>query len=217
MEDLIFELLKNYTYEPLIVYSLVTIVMVLSSLGLPLPEEVSIISLGVLSYMGAHPELYPPPYEGASSVQMVPSMIVCAGSIFFSDFVVYTIGRTFGSKIFASPWFKRMVSDEKLDKVKAWARRWGSVVPGLFRLIPGVRFPGHLICGALGIRRTTFALVDGLVVLIIVPTQIFLIAYYGETVIDIIKRFQMVIMGICVLIFVGLFWNFYKMFSSKAN
>ena len=76
-----FELLMNYTYEPFIVYSLVIVVMFLSSLGLPIPEEFSIISLGVLSYMGAHPEIYPPPYKDAPHVQMIPSMIVCAGSI----------------------------------------------------------------------------------------------------------------------------------------
>lgn len=217
MEDFIFELLKNYTYEPLIVYSLVIIVMFLSSLGLPVPEEFSIISLGVLSYMGAHPEIYPPPYNGAPHVQMIPSMFVCAGSIFISDFIVFSIGRRYGPSIFKSNWFGRIVNDVKLDRIKAWARKWGNIVPGLFRLIPGARFPGHLLCGALGVKRSTFALVDGIVITLIVPTQIFFIAYYGEMVVQVIKRFQPFIVGVCLLILAGLFWNFYKFFHAKTD
>jgi len=110
MEDLIFELLKSYTYEPAIVYTMVFLVMFLSSLGLPVPEEFSIISLGVLSYMGANPELFPPPYAGATSVEILPSILVCSGSIFFSDFVVFSIGRKYGSVIFKSNWFARLVN-----------------------------------------------------------------------------------------------------------
>lgn len=217
MEDLIFELLKNYTYEPLIVYSLVILVMFLSSFGLPIPEEFSIVSLGVLSYMGAHPEVYPPPYEGAPCVQMIPSMIVCSGSIFASDFIVFSIGRKFGTSIFKSKWFGRLVNEEKLDRIKAWVRQWGNIVPGLFRLIPGARFPGHLMCGALGLKRSTFAIVDSVVISLLVPTQIFFISYYGEMVVEVIKRFQPFIVGACLIILAGLFWNFYKFFHAKTT
>ena len=217
MEDFIFELLMNYTYEPFIVYSLVIVVMFLSSLGLPIPEEFSIISLGVLSYMGAHPEIYPPPYKDAPHVQMIPSMIVCAGSIFISDFIVFSIGRRFGPSIFKSNWFGRIVNEEKLDSVKAWTRQWGNIVPGLFRLIPGARFPGHLMCGALGIRRSAFVVIDGIVITLLVPTQIFFISFYGEVVVQVIKRFQSFIVGACLIILLGLFWNFYKFFHASRT
>jgi membrane protein DedA with SNARE-associated domain len=217
MEDIIFELLKSYTYEPLFVYILVFLVMFLSSLGLPVPEEFSIISLGVLSYMGAHPELFPPPYTGAHSVEILPSILVCSGSIFFSDFVVFSIGRRYGSVIFKSNWFARLVKEDKLDRVKAWARRWGNIVPGLFRLIPGVRFPGHLICGALGIKTSTFIFVDAFVISLIVPTQIYFIARYGEVVVDVLKSFQPIIVGICLLVLSGLFLNLYKLFKGEKT
>ncbi len=213
MEDLIFEMLKNYTYEPAIVYTLVFLVMFLSSIGLPVPEEFSIISLGVLSYMGANPDLFPPPYVGATSVEILPSILVCSGSIFFSDFVVFSIGRKYGSVIFKSNWFARIVNEDKLDRVKAWARRWGNIVPGLFRLIPGVRFPGHLICGALGIKTSTFIFVDALVISVVVPAQIYFIARYGEMVVDVLKAFQPIVVGLCLLVLSGLLWNLYKLFK----
>lgn len=217
MEGFIFELLKEYTYEPYMVYTVVIIVMFLSSLGLPVPEEISIVSLGILSYVGSRPDLFPPPEVGAAHVEVIPAMIVCSLSIYFSDFVVYSIGRSYGPKLFASNWFKKFVPEKRLGLVKAWARRWGSIVPGLFRLIPGVRFPGHLMCGALGIRRSTFLLVDGAVVLTVVPTQIFLISYYGETVVEIMKRSQFILGAICALVFLGIIWNSYKVLSRKVD
>lgn len=217
MEGFLYELLKEYTYEPYMVYSLVVVVMFLSSLGLPVPEEISIISLGVLSYVGSRPELYPPPFEGASHVEVIPAMLVCSLSIYCSDFVVYSIGREYGPSLFASSWFKKIVPEKRLSTVKAWARKWGKIVPGLFRLIPGVRFPGHLLCGALGIKRSTFLIVDGFVVLTVVPTQIFLISYYGEIVVNLMKRFQFVLGGLCIFVCLGLIWNSYKILTRPVD
>jgi membrane protein DedA with SNARE-associated domain len=216
MEAFLYELLKDYTYQPYMVYFLVVVVMFLSSLGLPVPEEISIISLGILSYVGSRPELYPPPFEGAPHVQVFPAMLVCSLSIYFSDYVVYSVGRHFGPSMFSTSWFQKIVSEKRLKTVKAWTRKWGRVVPGLFRLIPGVRFPGHLMCGALGIRKTTFLIVDGIVVLTVVPTQIFLISYYGENVVEFMKRFQFVLGGVCAIVMGFLIWNSYKIVTRKV-
>ncbi len=217
MEGFLFELLKEYTFEPYMVYTFVIIVMFLSSLGLPVPEEISIISLGILSYVGSRPDLYPPPFLGAPHVQIIPAMLVCSLSIYFSDFVVYSIGQNYGPSVLASNWFKKIVSEKRLNMVKSWARKWGRIVPGLFRLIPGLRFPGHLLCGALGVRRSTFLVVDGLVILAVVPTQIFLISYYGEVIVDLMRKFQFVLGGICGFILVVLIWNSYQIFIRKTD
>ncbi len=217
MEGFLFDLLKEYTFEPYMVYGFVIIVMLLSSLGFPIPEEISIVSLGLLSYIGSKPDLYPPPFLGAPHVQIIPAMLVCGLSIYFSDFLVYSIGRSYGPLVFASNWFKKIVPEKRLNMVKAWTRKWGGIVPGLFRLIPGVRFPGHLLCGALGIKRSIFLVVDGLVILAVVPTQIFLISYYGEVIVDLMKKFQLVLGGTCVLVLVLLIWKSYQIFTRKVD
>jgi len=217
METLIFELLKDYTYQPYVIYTIVVLVMFLSSLGLPVPEEISIVSLGILSYVGSKPELYPPPYEGAPHVEVVPAMLVCSFAIYFSDYVIYSVGRHFGPALFSTSWFQKLVPEKRLGLVKEWVRKWGRIVPGLFRLIPGVRFPGHLMCGALGIKRTTFLLVDGMVVLTVVPTQIYLISYYGESVVDFMKKFQFILGGVCAAVLIFLVWNSFKILSRKTS
>lgn len=217
METFLFELLKDYTYQPYMVYSIVVIVMFLSSLGLPVPEEISIVGLGILSYVGSRPEIYPPPFEGAPHVEVIPAMLICSFSIYFSDYVVYSVGRHFGPRLFSTAWFQKVVPDKRLGLVKEWVRKWGRIVPGLFRLIPGVRFPGHLMCGALGIKRSTFLLVDGLVVLTVVPTQIYLISYYGESVVGFMKKFQFILGGVCVVVLGVLIWNSYQILTRKTH
>lgn len=217
MESFFFEWMQHYAYEPLIVYCAVVIVMLMSSFGLPVPEEISIIGLGVLSFIGSRPDLYPPPYPGAPHIDVVPAMVICATAIFATDFVVYSLGRHFGPGLFKRPWFLKIVPKKRIITIKAWAKKWGNIVPGLFRLIPGVRFPGHLMCGALGIRKTTFLFVDGLVVLIVVPTQIYFVSIYGEKVIAVMKRFQLFLGLGCALIFGYLIWSSYKMLTRKSG
>ncbi len=215
METFFFEWMQHYAYEPVVVYCAVVLVMLLSSFGLPIPEEISIIGLGVLSYIGSRPDLYPPPYPNAPHIDVLPAMLVCALSIFATDFVVYSLGRYFGKGVVSSPWFLKLVPKKRVITIKAWMKKWGNIVPGLFRLIPGVRFPGHLMCGALGVTRKTFLCVDGLVVMLVVPMQIYFISIYGEEVIQILKKFQLILGLLCVLIFAYLIWNSYKIITRK--
>lgn len=62
------------------------------------------------------------------------------------------------------------------------------LVPAIFRFTPGVRFPGHLSCGMMGISPWTFLAADGLAALISVPTQVYLFAHYGEVILSTIKQ-----------------------------
>lgn len=64
------------------------------------------------------------------------------------------------------------------------------LVPAIFRFTPGVRFPGHLSCGMMGISAWTFLAADGLAALISVPTQVYLFAHYGEVILSTIKTIK---------------------------
>jgi membrane protein DedA with SNARE-associated domain len=81
------------------------------------------------------------------------------------------------------------------------------IVPAIFRFTPGVRFPGHLSCGMMGISPFVFLLTDGLAALISVPTQIYLFATYGEVILSTIREIKMylLIAGVLSLIIYLLF------------
>ncbi len=174
-----------YAYEPMYVYAFVTIFMFASSFGFPIPEEIVLITTGLVANMSRHPEHFPPPYPGAEGVDVVTLCIVSFFAVFGSDLVVYLIGKFFGARIIKTKFFQKQVAGKGWDKINEWFQRYGGLASGVFRFTPGLRFPGHMSCGLLGIPLWKFCLVDGFAALISVPTQIYFVATYGG---DIIKQ-----------------------------
>src|SRR5690606_30064114 len=90
---------SQYAYEPMYVYGFIVAFMFASSFGLPVPEELTLISAGLVAHMAHSPEIYPPPYEGAVGVNVFTLSIVCFMAVFLSDLTVYFIGKFFGTHI----------------------------------------------------------------------------------------------------------------------
>ena len=85
----IFQWLAQYAYQPGMVYFFVFAMMIASGFGFPLPEEVTIISVAVLAYMGANPQLFPPPYAGAPVIGGYEAAIVVSAAVFLADNLVF--------------------------------------------------------------------------------------------------------------------------------
>ena len=197
--------IAQYAHSPFLVYTIVSVMMFLSSFGLPLPEEVTIIALGLMVHMGKYPDLYPPP----AGVEFQPlnlytAMTVCFFAILISDFIVYWIGRKFGSSPVVHKLFRRFLGEHSLEKSRTMIHKHRFLVPAIFRFTPGVRFPGHMSCGMMGISAWTFLLADGFAALISVPTQVYLFATYGEVILSTIKVVKHYVL-IIALIALGLY------------
>ena len=205
--------LADYAYQPMWVYFFLVIMMLLSSVGLPLPEEVTLVSVGILAYMGANPDKYPPPYVGAPYVHATTAAIAAFAAVLCSDFLIYCFGRFFGVKIFNWGPIKKVITPESRKKIERWTRKYGALACGIFRFTPGLRFPGHLACGMVKFPAWQFALVDGLAALISVPTQILLLAHFGEQILGVFKQFKFVIL--ILLIFGGAIYMYKKWKAAK--
>lgn len=202
LETQILEWFMNYAYQPYMVYAGIFLIMYASSFGLPLPEEIIIISAGVVAHIAAHPDIYPPPEVGAQGVNLYFTATLCFLAVFTSDLLIYGLGRTFGSRLLTKPWFKRMIGPELLKKVMGWMGRYGFWASGIFRFTPGLRFPGHLACGMTKVPLSRFILIDGGAALLSVPTQIILIGLYGRDVVQYFKEFKFGLLGILALILI---------------
>ncbi len=193
----------QYAYEPELVYGAVICLMIASSFGFPVPEEVTLVSLGLVTYMARHPDLFPPPYAGAEGVQAISAAIVAFLAVFFSDFLVFYLGRKFGGRITGSARFQKMMKPSVRDRIQSWTEKYGALACGIFRFTPGLRFPGHLACGLIGIPTWKFALVDGTAALLSVPTQVLILAYYGDTILDYLKQFK-IALGVILAVIVAI-------------
>src|SRR5690349_6539158 len=117
---------SQYAYQPAFVYMFVTLFMLAASFGLPIPEELVLISSGLVAYMAHHPEQYPPPYPGAEGVNVITLCIVSFLAVLGSDTIVYLIGKLFGGKIIKTKFFQKQVAGEGFDRINRWFQKYGS-------------------------------------------------------------------------------------------
>ena len=177
--------------------------MLAASFGLPIPEEIVLITSGLVANMAQHPETFPPPYPGAVGVDTVTLCIVSFVAVLGSDTIVYLIGKYFGARIIKTNFFQKQVAGGKgWDRINQFYAKYGGLAAGVFRFTPGLRFPGHLSCGLLGIPLWKFILVDGLAALLSVPTQIYLVATYGNVVLQKMAEFKLYLLYVVVALLV---------------
>ncbi len=204
-QEPVFQWLSQYAFQPEIVYGGIVVMMLLSAFGLPLPEEVTLVSAGILAFMGTHPEHFPPPFAGAPVVNVHIAAAVAFVAVFGADTLVYGLGRKWGRKLLYHPRLKRFFPDTMLQKVEDWTAKYGAYACGIFRFTPGIRFPGHIACGMLRFPLWKFVAIDGLAAAISVPTQIYLLAYFGEPILMQLQKFKIIIfslLAILILFFV---------------
>ncbi|MFL5783999.1 MAG: DedA family protein [Bacteriovoracaceae bacterium] len=194
---------QGYAYQPAFVYMFVALFMLAASFGLPIPEELVLISSGLVAYMAHHPEQYPPPYPGAEGVNVFTLCFVSFFAVLCSDTIVYLIGKLFGGRIIKTKFFQKQVAGEGFDRINRWFQKYGSLAAGIFRFTPGLRFPGHLSCGLLGLSLWKFILVDGCAALFSVPTQVYIVGTYGGDILAKIAQFKKYVLIVIAIVALG--------------
>lgn len=205
-QEPIFQWLSQYAYQPGMVYMGVFAMMIASGFGFPLPEEVTIISVGVLAYMGANPAMFPPPYAGAPVIGGYEAAIVVSLAVLLADNLVFWLGRTFGRKIMKIRRFNGFFEGPTMARINHFVVKYGVYAAFIFRFTPGIRFPAHLFLGMSHFSAWIFLLVDGLAVLISVPTQILLVYHFGEPILATFYKFKVyvgILLGIGLIYFLG--------------
>ena len=98
------------------------VVLLLCGVGLPLPEEVTLIGSGILSYRG--------------EVEFAPIAVVCAVAILLGDSVPFLLGRRYGMSALRIPWGRRIIRPERLTRLKARYEEHGNWVTFACRFFP---------------------------------------------------------------------------------
>lgn len=230
-EDVILSFLSQYAYMPLGVYGFVLLFMLMSGFGFPIPEEIVLVSCGLIAYMSLNPDLYPPPEVGAKRINVYVLAAVCFFAVMLSDTIVYLLGKKHGSKVFyvmakiryffLTPNKKKEITVDQLyqnslssgtfTKINKLFQNHGMLAVGIFRFTPGIRFPGHLSCGMMGVSLWNFLLVDSIVAILSVPTQVLFVAFYGEIILDKFKEFKIIILSVfAIIISIYLFLKYRK-------
>jgi len=141
------------------------VVLLLCGVGLPLPEEVTLIGSGILLYRG--------------EVEFVPITIVCSVAILLGDSFPFWLGKKYGMNALRIRWVARLLHPDRLSRLRTRFEEHGNWATFACRFFAGIRIPGYFIAGTMGMRYSRFLLLDALGVLISVPISIYLGKLFG--------------------------------------
>jgi membrane protein DedA with SNARE-associated domain len=136
------------------------VVLLLCGLGLPLPEEVSLIGAGVLVHRG--------------EVDFATVTVVCGVAILLGDSVPFWLGRRYGLAALRIRWVTRVVHPERFARLQKRFEEHGNWATFVCRFFAGVRIPGYFVSGMMGMSYPRFLVLDAFGVLISVPVSIWL-------------------------------------------
>lgn len=169
-------------------------VLALCGLGLPVPEDIVLITAGFL----ASPGLAKFPLWVAIALGM--------GGVLSGDAVLFFLGRRYGEEAFRLRWIARLVSEEQVGKARERVQANARFVCFIARFLPGLRSPIYLMAGAMGIPPRTYISQDLFAASISVPVWVVLGWYFGaeiEQALLVAKDFQRALLGGALVVVVA--------------
>jgi membrane protein DedA with SNARE-associated domain len=169
----------------LVAYGTVFGILLACGLGVPLPEDVSLVLGGYLAHHGA---------------AELPIMIgIAFAGIVLGDSMIFYAGRRIGSRVGQKQGFlSRVVTPEKRARVEGLFAAHGQKIVMAARFLPGVRAVTFFTAGSAGMGYGRFVLWDGLAALISAPFFVWLGFHFGEdldSLISNIKHGQMTVVA----------------------
>jgi membrane protein DedA with SNARE-associated domain len=122
------------------------ILLILGGIGLPFPEDATLLLSGVLAAQGV--------------IRPVPAILVVYSGLLLTDFFLYMVGRRYGRRVVEHRKFHRIVSPENLSKIEEKFKVWGSWAIFFGRHVIGIRAQLFLVSGVMRIPAIKFLLVD---------------------------------------------------------
>ncbi|MEZ5963236.1 MAG: VTT domain-containing protein [Planctomycetota bacterium] len=157
-------------------------VFLLCGLGLPLPEEIVLVSAG---------------YACFKDFAHVGWMIAaCASAILAGDALPFVLGRLFGPRLLRLRPLRLVVNRRRLAKLDVWFRRRGDLAVFFARFVPGLRVVAYFTAGTLRMRGLRFLVLDLAGIALVCPPLIWVGYHFGDVIDDAILRVRQVERGI---------------------
>jgi membrane protein DedA with SNARE-associated domain len=127
---------------PLGVYAFVLLWLAGESVGLPLPDEAILLTLGFLAHRG--------------SVSLVPLILCAVAGSAIGAAISYQIGYALGRPVVIRIASRVRISEKRLDEAATWVRRRGGIGVFLTRVIPFARNIASYAAGIAAIPPKVF-------------------------------------------------------------
>jgi membrane protein DedA with SNARE-associated domain len=134
------------------------ILLILGGIGLPFPEDATLILSGFLT---SHDVIKP-----------LQGFLVVYSGLLMTDFSLYLVGKKYGRSVVEHKRFRKIISSDRLSKLEEKFRKWGSLVVFLGRHVWGLRAQIFLVAGVMKMSATKFLVADA-------TSALFSIALWG--------------------------------------
>lgn len=182
-------ILAAYEWLQRLSYSGIFLVLLAAGFGAPMPEDIPLLTAGILCHVGA-----------AKLRFMLP---VALAGVLIGDVTLFALGRRFGDHILEHRFSRRVFRRSTLNRAKQRIRDHGAKIILAARFTPGARAITFTTAGVVGIPWWKFLAVNGSAAMLSVPTLV-LIGYmfgeHGERALHYVRGFEYVIVTALVLL-----------------
>ena len=159
-------------------------ILIACALGIPLPEEITLLSVGVL--------------VAAKQLNLYHAIMVGVVGAFLSDAILFFMGRCFGIQLFRIPFIGRALKSVSSKRLESCISKNGALFCFCGRFFPGLRVAIFTTAGMLGIKPQIFLAIDILAAVIDIAFWIF-VGTLMENFVDVIKYAEEIKMIIMLL------------------
>lgn len=173
-----------------VAYLLVFAVLLISSLGAPIPEDLTLIVAGIISHL--------------DQVHTVLMALVCYAGILLGDLIIYRIGWLAGPALFRKKFFRRHLTTHRLQLLRENLERRTILTIFVARHLFYIRTATFLLCGAVRISFYRFVLIDACAALVTVPIMMgigYLFAHNYQSIIAAIQQIKYLLVVVGIIVF----------------
>ncbi len=156
-------------------YPAVIFLLMGTGLGLPLSEELVMLTAGLVVAQGA--------------AQLWPMMAVAWLGLVASDTLLYTLGNKLGRRVLDRPRFRKLLTPGRVAWIEAHFERRGVLTVFVARFLPGVRAPTFLVAGMSRFPRARFVIADAIAAMVTAPLLVYLGYRFGLSALAQVQRF----------------------------
>jgi len=177
--------------------------LVLCGFGLPMPEDVILVTGGVLAWLAS--DLDTATLGGmARDPGLLWMIAVGLAGILAGDSVIFVAGRKFGHRVAEFGPLRRVITPEKLEFVEKKVRTRGNLMVVFARFLPGLRAPTYFTVGHARMPYWKFMLYDGAAALISAPVWVCVGFYFGSDIQEamrVARQFShFILLGVLVIV-----------------
>ena len=185
-------------------YAGIFLLLVLGEIGLPFPEDATLILSGFLI--------------AQKVTKPLPTIIVVYCGLLFTDFSLFWVGRKYGRKVVEHKRFRRILSAERLLTLEEKFKKWGIYVVFVGRHFLGIRAQIFLVAGVMKMSALKFIMADAAAA-ILTMTLMVGIGFWGGNAIQTLqkdlKRIEHI--GILILAILLTAWMIYRYFRKRKK